>query len=743
MVISFLFGYLWSTYTYKLPDNHISNIFTLKDADKQTQYISSDKRWVADTYTDTSQYRPYIRQLAIGMIASDAYKSRGDIYRYRLRLRSLAGIDIAGEGYLYTKNSTLRYGDIIETALNITQSRPTNPGQIDYATNMAREGIYFTAREYTPIEVIDHQGSPIKKRVYQIKDWLHHRYEKMLTYALPIALATVLSERGYLEQYGEDFPTELNTSGVLHLFAVSGLHIGIFTLILMLLVSILRIPRTLGNVIVVFFLLTYILILNGSPPIVRAGIIVLLMMMADWLDRIVSPWQILLMTLFFATLIYPKSLFSVSLQYTFLAYSGIIFSMELSDSLMHKWRDYLYDKEISNVFFTKIIPYIIQYLAVVTCIQLMILPVSIYYFNQINLNAFFANLVCIPLFSLLLPLLFMIIILPFPLFINVAEALSALFFHTIRFFSRFPFVYDVYVGTLKLIFMMIMIFFGMLLIVYGKNHLRRIEGAVLCVLSLFLLIASPKEQGFEMVFFDVGNGDACLVRFSNEDIMIVDVAEFDNNGKNISRNMVRYLQEQHISSIHKVLLTHNHSDHYGGIKYLGEHIPIDTLIVNQSFMVSEMAQDIRRNKHFADTVFWVIDDTLTYRKQDYQMQFLHPSDGFFDTNENNNSIVCRLVYQNVSILFAGDIERRVEDMLLRESPENLKSDILKAAHHGSGTSSSFKFVEAVDPEVFIISASNNQNRYLTSPTTFTTASHFANKVYQTGKDGAVVMRFRF
>jgi len=742
MVISFLCGYFLSTLTYSLPTNHISLYFQDKETAIETKYVSTDERWEVDTPISSSGYRAYIHQQIKGMIASDAFLVDQQMYRYRLRLLSMAGVPTTGDGYLYTDKSHLRYGDIIETALNITQSRASNPGQVDYFRQMVQNGIYFTAREYAPIHIIDHQGSLVLKAVYRVKDWVSRRYQQKLKWALPIAMATVLSERWYLERYGDDFYDRLALSGVLHLFAVSGLHISIFTLVLVLLVSVSRFPHQVGKVFVVLLLLLYILILNGSPPIVRAGIVVFLAILVEWWDRVVNRWQILLVSLFIISILYPKSLFSMSLQYTFLAYSGILFSIDLSARLSNRWKAWCFDKAISHIFFTKGLPFIMRYFIVVICIQIMLLPTSIYYFQQINLNAFFANIVCIPLFSLLLPLFFLIIIFPISLFTYVAEALSEVFIFFIKFFSSFPFVYNVYVGVTELIFMQIMIFLGLILLVYGKGLFYKCEGALLCCLSLCLLISKPTDRGFEMVFFDVGNGDACLIQFAPDDVMIVDVAEYDNNSKNISKNMVRYLKDEHIASVQKVLLTHYHSDHFGGIFYLGEHIQIDTLIVNPSFIDSEVASELKANLYFANTVFWVIDDTLTYQNRDYQIKFLHPSSDFYDTNENNNSIVCQLTYQGVTVLFTGDIERRVEERLLIFDGDLLKSDILKAAHHGSGTSSSFEFIQKVNPEVFIISASNNTNRMLTSPTTFETASVFADKVYHTGRDGAVVVRMR-
>jgi len=737
-IISLLIGFLVSRHIYQVPQNHISRLFIKQDDNPQTQYISQNQTWQADTFTNLSKYHANIYQRARGVIARDHQGTGTDQDKHNLRLISLSGIHTSGNVSLYTSEQDLKYGDVIETTLLLTEPRATNPAQIDYHYRNKQSGIYATADEHSPITVLENKGVFIKKAIYATKDWLRGRYSPLSERPRAMALAMVLGDRQWLEAFGEDFyPNTLSHSGIMHLFAVSGLHVGIIAMVLALVFSVLRIPSKISKAFVIAILLVYILVLNGSPPIVRAGILIMFFILAQWTERMVNTWHIVLMTLFFISLFYPNSLTSASLLYSFLAFAGIILAIEIAHRIIPIYRQYVNSKGYRNLVATRCVPFLIMYITSLTCIQTMIMPATIYYFKFINLNSYFANLICVPLFSLLLPLYFIILFIPWRWFYTVAELLSSLFYYLIRFFGSFPFVYECHQNPLMLLIMQVLIFIGLCIIAY---HKRWLFGLLLCLLSLLLLVRLPQRKDFQMIFFDVGNGDACLVRFAKNDYMVIDTAEFDKNGKNISHNMVRYLKEERVNSINKVLLTHNHSDHYGGIFYLAENIAIDTLIVTDALISSEtgaLLQDKLKNTHFL-----VIADTLTIRGANYNLQFLHPDRGFYHQNENNNSIVCRLTYHGLSVLFTGDIEREVENKLAREYQNLLKSDIIKTAHHGSRTSSQYGFLSVVDPEVIIISGSFSPNNVLTSEKTLDTAREIAKRTYQTGRDGAVIIKLR-
>jgi competence protein ComEC len=250
---------------------------------------------------------------------------------------------------------------------------------------------------------------------------------------------------------------------------------------------------------------------------------------------------------------------------------------------------------------------------------------------------------------------------------------------------------------------------------------------------------STEKSDFKIIFYDTGNSDAMLIYFSNTDVMLVDAGEFHNNSRNISKNLVRQLKSENVARIQKVIITHEHSDHYGGIFYLAKHVDIDTLIVSEKFTQSQIADDIKSDINFRDTVFFVVSDTFTYKHSDYQIMFIHPDADYTNRNPNNNSLVAKLIYQDINILLTGDIESEAEYHIVENYPGLLKSDILKVAHHGSKTSSREEFIRLVNPEVCVITANGNQKRGFPNRLTLETLDKYTRRVYTSGVDGAIVI----
>lgn len=199
-----------------------------------------------------------------------------------------------------------------------------------------------------------------------------------------------------------------------------------------------------------------------------------------------------------------------------------------------------------------------------------------------------------------------------------------------------------------------------------------------------------------VTMLDVGQGDSFLIETPTQNILI------DTGGVEARQALVNQLNARGITRLEKVILTHPHADHIGGVRAVLNNFTVDTIYDNGYYSSSSLYTDYRK----ANVNFMTLaeDDVLSFGNS--QFLVLNPDDSA-GVSINDRSIVGRLVFGNFSMLFTGDITRDAEIRIANEHAQALKSTILKAAHHGSKTSSCDDFLYLAAPSYVFISASKN------------------------------------
>lgn len=222
-------------------------------------------------------------------------------------------------------------------------------------------------------------------------------------------------------------------------------------------------------------------------------------------------------------------------------------------------------------------------------------------------------------------------------------------------------------------------------------------------------VTDPVEQKnlplskMKVHYIDVGQADATLIEYSQGDetfAILIDTGDWN------STEVVSYLQAHNITDIDIVAVTHPHADHIGQLDKI-----IHTFDVSEVWMNGETTN----SQVFTSALTAIEDNNVDYYEPEVgdvfdigplEVTVLHPKSLSGDTN--NNSIAIRMQYGEISFLFTGDAEEDAESEMLT-SGVNLKADILQVGHHGSKTSTTDRFLKAVQPNVAIYSASvNNQ-----------------------------------
>ena len=238
-------------------------------------------------------------------------------------------------------------------------------------------------------------------------------------------------------------------------------------------------------------------------------------------------------------------------------------------------------------------------------------------------------------------------------------------------------------------------------------------GIILLISGVFVFIERyggiggprlPASGTAEVHFIDVGQGDCALIRTGTASILI-DSGEYEQYS-----TVSRYLKRQGITSLDYIVVSHPHTDHMGCMYRIVDSFGARALIMPD---VKELEPDIPLYRRLMDSVgrqgipvMYAEAGTSLELGENCRLEILSPTAQYEDLN--NMSVTVRFVYGNVRFLFTGDIERDAESDIL-ESGQDISADVLKVPHHGSGTSSTKIFVQAVSPRyaVFSVGAAND------------------------------------
>ena len=278
----------------------------------------------------------------------------------------------------------------------------------------------------------------------------------------------------------------------------------------------------------------------------------------------------------------------------------------------------------------------------------------------------------------------------------------------------------------------------------------------LSVVAIWVWDSGFHEQGrlLEVVTLDVGQGDAAIVRFPDSTTMLIDggiqrsyydVKRQKQVDYDVGERIIEpFLNANDIRELDLVVLSHPDLDHGGGLGYILQNYKVKRVIgIADIQLDSQTHRRLRsivteRGIPYSFPYAGEIDLTVTTR-----LNLLHPIDAastdLMDDNKNADSLVIKLSYGEVDILFTGDIEAEGETRLI-DSQQDLRSEILKVPHHGSRTSSGAQFIDAVQPRFAIYSLGQRNQFQLPHPEVVDRYKERDCKQLRTDKLGAITVK---
>lgn len=626
----------------------------------------------------------------------------------------------------YNRELPYVYGDRIKIH-NIRLRTPRNfknEGAFDYESYMKSRDIYVTGSigKRSKIELIDqNNGFWLLKIVYQFKEKMMDSLKNNLPQKnSAIIKAMVLGEKGSLSKNNREI---FIRSGTAHLMAVSGLHIGFVAF-----VAFWTIKKITGYIMIRFFMeralsgwimplsallciipvLFYMALVGWKASSMRAGIMVIVYLFAVAFSRQKEIFRSIIIAAFIILFWKPLSFQDVGFLLSFLAVLTIVFCYKEFSGKKDAMNDIPFQEN-------KIMKIIKGNIAINLFAVLGTSPLIFYYFNRITPYGFFANIIAVPLAALIIPgaIICMII---FPVFhlagilgLKIVSFLTSVLMFVIKFFSELPMA-SLRFATPSLLAVISFYIFGFLLIkLRRKKQLQWIlipVGLILLISLSINYLPCSKNNILKVTFLDVGQGDATLIQLPDGKTMLIDggglYGDFD-----VGESVVApYLWDHGIEKIDYVISTHSDNDHIEGLFYVLKEMKAGTLWTNSllPFKTSiSHLENLAREKKVSIT-----DQNIFFNKFNIKIEKLHPTrefvSNYFDRKENNFSTVLKISYGLISFLFTSDIEKESEEFLVKQYGSKLRSTILKVPHHGSKTSSTNSFINAVKPKVVVISA---------------------------------------
>lgn len=614
-----------------------------------------------------------------------------------------------------------------------------NPGEFDYNKYLISKGIsgIFICNEGDSLNIIDNERYFISSLIFELRKVIDDRIHKIFDpETAGLLRGLLLADRSEIDF---ELKTQFINSGVIHVLAVSGLHVGYIFLIFIFLFG--RFNIYLRTFLISAGLLTFMFITGVPPSVFRATVMSIIILLAFLSNRSTNLLNSISLAGIIILLVDPSELFNPGFQLSFSAVLSIAIIYPIIEKQIH----YL---NISN----KTLRGVILFIGVSLSAQIGTLPFTLAYFGKLSVIALLANLIVIPAIGIVIALAFA------SLFVSIISIKIASYFAVINdlivsYLSKiisftgnlqYSFIWIPDYSLIDAVIFYTIIALLIFVIKYSIKWKAKLLITLLAAINIIYLssiddIQLLPDNKLSMMMIDVGQGDAILIKFPDSKIALIDggdVTPFFDNGERIIIPLLRYLG---IKKIDYGFITHLDSDHLGGFVSIIYNNLVNELFIPkpdtsaQSTRLVKFLEAKQSNVNYYSREVYDFGGARLYILND-------DNDEFYNSlSSNDKSGLIKLVYGDVSFLFTGDIERKAEDYYSKKYGYFLDADVLKAPHHGSKTSSSKTFLEFVSPKLTLISAGIKNRFNHPSPEIIERLESFNSKIYRTDWSGAILV----
>ncbi len=611
----------------------------------------------------------------------------------------------------YINNKQVKYGKILINSGELKKlsdgslifldlelavpAAPLNPGAFNYYEYLKNKEVYLQGWNIKKIILINEKKT-IKNIIISTKKELLNNINSLFNEDNAAFIKSILlGEREYLSYEQKNL---LRNTGASHLLAISGLHMGIIILCFSLVLFKVCSKKRNALYLISFLTLIYIILVGAAVSIIRAALLALLFLFSSEFNREGDFLNIISITLIINLILDPLAIFTVSLQLSYI----LVLTLYYLTPLL-------------RVFISPV-------LAVSVSAQLASLAITAYYFNEYAYIALITNLWLIPYITILLPFIFVLVLLSIfslslfqPLVFVIKIGLDFLFkgLEFMTLIQKSPLV----IAKPELIIVMLYyLFLFSLPYIYIKRYIyikaknyqfwQKIIPLFLVIIIISFFI-NPAAKKLEVNFLAVGQGDGIFIEFPNGENMLIDTGPPGIDGRNIEYNIISFLNNQGISSIDYLMISHFDSDHAGGMPHLLKRKRINEILIPPFREKTELHNILEKETKKNNIKINFLSSGMSFNIANCRIDILNPDKNNLKEDRNENSIVFLLTYKKSTFLFTGDLSKKGETRIIKKY-DIAEVDVLKAGHHGSKTSSGEMFLNKIKPKIIVISVGENK-----------------------------------
>jgi competence protein ComEC len=547
----------------------------------------------------------------------------------------------------------------------------------------------------------------------------------------PLARALLIADQ-------HQIPTEMRdryaSAGLIHMLSISGLHVAVIAAAMELLFQVARLSRRVSLLGAFIATGVYVAVIGAPPPALRSAAMLGVSMASRLSQRPTSPWAAWALGAF-VPLVQPRIAVDVGYQLSVLGMCALVAAGSL-------WRRHLANRvdgwkgKLARELVTSLVA------CAVTA------PLVAWVFGRVSLIAPLSNLVAAPVVTLAQPVLFLALLL------SPIGAVARFFAQAVH---PLLFAFDwiawaaastpgaaITVTTTLVTAVLGAIAAIALVVACSSRYPARpaIMGvAALATMTVFPALPMTRSERVELHVLDVGQGDAILVRTNGGRWILVDAGPAWRGGDAGRTTVLPYILRRG-GSLEAFVLSHPHTDHVGGaatvLTALHPRVYWDAAFAGGSDSYIASLAAARK----LGTEWHRVHPGDSIRVDEVTISFLAPDSAWTVGLKDPNlaSTIAVVQYGTVRFLLVGDAERAEEDWLLAHHRDELRAQILKVGHHGSSTSSSDAFLNAVHPDIAVISVGKGNMYGHPSNDVLHALSRIGADVLRTDEAGTVIVR---